>query len=188
MHLIDRLADVLARLSAVLYAAIGLMLGFEVTARYLFNAPTIWAEELSRLALTWATLLGAAWLVHDGGHVRVTMLLDSLSDRPRRVLEIFSLLFVAAIAALLAVHGWSIAEDSLVRGRTTGSMLDIPIWTSQIAVPVGAVLLTVQCLLEAGRIARGGPLPKAAHEAEATPTFGDGPATPSPSASTGREG
>ena len=46
-----RVARALAGLSALLLFAIGAMLTYEVTARYFFNAPTIWAEELSRLFL-----------------------------------------------------------------------------------------------------------------------------------------
>ena len=53
MRLIDRLSGLLARIAAWAFFATGLMLGWEVVARYFFTAPTIWAEELSRLFLVW---------------------------------------------------------------------------------------------------------------------------------------
>ena len=40
-----------AWLSAILFGMAGIMLTYEVGARYLFIAPTIWAAELSQLSL-----------------------------------------------------------------------------------------------------------------------------------------
>jgi TRAP-type C4-dicarboxylate transport system permease small subunit len=163
---IDRLSAALARVAAVLYLGVGAMLGWEVAARYLFNAPTIWAEELSRLLLVWGTLLGAAWLVKGGRHIRITTVLEHLGPGPRRALEIFALLFIGAFALGLIIHGLPIATDSLARGRTTGSMIDLPVGLVQISVPVGAALILLQAAVEALRLAMGGPLPTITHDGD----------------------
>lgn len=138
-----------AALAALLLLAIGVMLTFEVVARYFFNAPTIWAEELSRLALIWAVFLASAGLLARGDHIRVTVLLDRLPAGGRRAADVASLLFVAAIAASVAWHGLPIAASSFTVGRTTGSMLDIPSWGAQTAIPVGFALVAPQAVLSA---------------------------------------
>jgi TRAP-type C4-dicarboxylate transport system permease small subunit len=168
MEMIDRLSGLLAQVAAVLYLGVGVMLGWEVAGRYLFNAPTIWAEELSRLFLVWGTLLGASWLIKGGRHIRITMLLEHMGDGPRRVLEIFSLIFVVAFAVGLIVYGSPIALDSLERGRTTGSMIDLPVGFVQIAVPIGGLLMTLQAVVEILRLALGGPLPSMSHDDDAS--------------------
>ncbi len=134
-------------LAAVLLFAIGAMLSIEVAARYLLNAPTIWAEELSRLALIWAVFLASAGLLAKGEHIRVTVLIDRAPPALRRIADVGGLLFVAAVAASVAYHGLPIAMNSFDVGRTTGSMLDIPSWWTQAAVPVGFALVAVQAVL-----------------------------------------
>ena len=49
MRLISLISSWLARLAAWLFVATGAMLTFEVVARYVFSAPTIWAAEVSQL-------------------------------------------------------------------------------------------------------------------------------------------
>lgn len=157
MHLIDRLSALLARVAAWAFFATGLMLGWEVAARYFFTAPTIWAEELSRLFLVWGCFLGAAALIHRRDHIRITVVTDLLPATLRRLLEVIVLLLVAVFGIAVVVYGTEIAWDSFARDRTTGSMLDIPMVWVQSSVPVGGLLIALQALAEAVRTARYGP-------------------------------
>ena len=165
MRLIDRLSAFLGQIAAWLSFLTGAMITYEVTARYLFNAPTIWAAELSQLALIWATFLATALLLHRRQHIRITMILVHLSPQGRRWAEMVSLLFIAGFAAQVTWYGWEIAYDSLLRGRSTGTMLNIPNWYSEIVIPLGFGLLTLQALVEFLRLA-GGQLPPEPEEAE----------------------
>jgi C4-dicarboxylate transporter, DctQ subunit len=167
MSFVDRISDRLAFVSAWLFFAIGLMLGWEVVARYVFTAPTIWAEELSRLFLVWGTLAGAAALIHRRDHIRITILTDVLPQAARTALEVFSLLVIAGFGAAVAIYGFDIAWDSFSRGRTTGSMFNIELAWSQFAIPIGGILLALQSLVEAVRCARqGAPAPENFDESE----------------------
>lgn len=161
MSFVDRISGRLATVSAWLFFAIGLMLGWEVVARYVFTAPTIWAEELSRLLLVWGTFAGAAALVHRREHIRITILTDVLPQRARTSLEVFSLLVIAVFGTAVAIYGFDIAFDSFSRGRTTGSMFNIELAWSQAAIPIGGALLALQSLAEALRCARDGAPPPA---------------------------
>jgi C4-dicarboxylate transporter DctQ subunit len=158
MALVDRLSDGFGRLAAWLFFATGAMITYEVLARYVFNAPTIWAAEISQLFLLWGTFLAMARPLHRGEHIRITVLTGLLDPTARRVMEIASLGFVAVFAAAIAWFGTDIAVDSYVRGRSAGTMLDIPNWWSEAVIPVGFTLLFAQCLVEMVRLARGGPL------------------------------
>ena len=146
MRYLDVLSDWIARLSAWALFSIGLMLGYEVAARYFFNAPTIWAEELSRLLMIWAVFAGSSTLIAKNEHIRVSVLLNLFGARTRNVLDLISVLFIAVIAGIVAWYGTPIMMDSLERGRTTGSMLDIPSWWLQASVPVGFGLIFLQCI------------------------------------------
>ncbi|SDT91151.1 TRAP transporter small permease [Stappia sp. ES.058] len=137
------------------YFLIALMLGYEVLMRYLGD-PTIWAEELSRMFLIWATFGGAALLLHRRQHIVITLLTDSLSPGARRAQELFVLAFIIALSAVVVYYGADIALDSFTRGRTTGSMLDVPAWWSQASIPACFTLLGIQAFAEAVRVALNG--------------------------------
>ncbi|MBD1548384.1 TRAP transporter small permease [Roseibium aggregatum] len=149
------LTKALAWVAAALFVMAGFMLTYEVVARYFFSAPTIWAAELSQLALIWGSLLAMAWLLGARRHIAVDALVDLLSPEQRRFTEAFAMLCIAAFSALVTWKGWDIFFDSFERGRTTGSMLDLPTWVTELAVPAGFALLFLQALLEAWRSLTG---------------------------------
>lgn len=157
MRVIDRISEILAQAAAWLLFAIGLMLGYEVAARHLFNAPTIWASELSNHFMVWAVYVGAAALLRRDDHISVSVLTERLGETGRRAARVLSLLFILAVCGIVAWYGAPIAWDSFVKGRTTGSMLDIPTVWLQAAIPVGFGWLALQCLVELIRAAAGLP-------------------------------
>lgn len=144
-----------ARLAAALFVAAGLMLTYEVAARYFFTRPTIWAAELSQMCLIWGSLLAMAWLLGARRHIQVDALIRLLPPAPRRLVDALAMLAVALFAGFAAWYGFEIFHDSFVRGRTTGSMLNIPLWLTELALPVGFALLLAQALLEIPRALRG---------------------------------
>jgi len=159
MRFVDRLSDALAAIAGWTYFTIGLMLAYEVVMRYFFTAPTIWAEELSRLAFIYATFLAAAALLRHDQHIRVTALTALLGEGARRAARLVSLAFVAVVCAIVVRYGADAPLDSFVRGRTSGSMLDIPAWWAQASVPLAFALLGAQAAIEFVRTANGAPLP-----------------------------
>lgn len=136
----------LAWVAAVLFALAGCMLTYEVGARYLFVAPTIWAAELSQLCLIWGSMLGMPWLLKTNQHIAVDAVTDRLGAGAKRVCQALSMTVIALFGGFVAFKGWEIFLDSFLRGRTTGSMLDLPTWVSELAIPIGFALLAVQAV------------------------------------------
>ncbi|WMS43007.1 TRAP transporter small permease [Acuticoccus sp. MNP-M23] len=167
LGLLGRFTTALSLLAAWLLFATGAMLTYEVVARYFFNAPTIWAEELSRLCMIWAVFIGSAGLLYGRDHIRVTVLVDQFPVIVQRICEVVSLVFVAVISGFVAWFGAPAAINSFEVGRTTGSMLDMPSWWMQAAVPIGFALLCVQALALAVAVIAGAERPAApvSHEA-----------------------
>lgn len=149
------LVTLLAWLAAALFVASGAMLTYEVVARYFFTAPTIWAAELSQLCLIWGSLIAMAWCLRERRHIRITAITGLLPHRPRLAAEAAAMLAVAAFSVVVIWKGFEIFWDSFERGRTTGSMLDLPIWITELAIPFGFAMLMVQAVIEALRAVRG---------------------------------
>lgn len=156
LRLIDRAADLLGLAAAWLFFLTGGMITYEVLARYLFSAPTIWAAELSQLLLLWGCFIAMASLLRRRAHIRITLATARLGALGRQLCELFSLVFIAVFSAVATWYGWDIAYDSFERGRSTGTMLNIPNWWSEIVIPLGFGVLLLQCLVEILRVLRDG--------------------------------
>lgn len=135
-------------LGANLLAATGAMLTYEVIARYFFTRPTIWAAELSQLCLIWGCLLVMGWVLHQRRHITVNAVTNLLPKPVQQLCVALALLVIILFSLIVVVWGWEIFFDSLIRGRTTGSLLNLPIWIAELAVPVGFALLTAQAGVE----------------------------------------
>ena len=153
LQVIDRVGIVCSRLAGWLFFAIGLMITYEVVARYVFNAPTIWAEEMSRFFQVWAVYLGAAYVLRYRHLIRITLLTDRVGPSGRRIAEAFSLLVIGAVCVVATVWGVEIVAESVRFSRTTSTMLAVPQWMTEIAIPIGCGLLLLQCLAELVRLA-----------------------------------
>lgn len=155
MRLVAAIETATAWLAAILLTLSGIMLTYEVVARYFFNAPTIWAAELSQMCLIWACPVAMGWALSHRRHIRVTAVTDLLPPRGKQATEILSLLVILTFSVVVTIYGYDIFLDSFERGRTTGTMLDLPAWMPEAAVPAGFALLTLSCLTGLWRAVQG---------------------------------
>ena len=152
MHWVDRVNTAMGYVAAWMFFLSGVFITYEVVARYVFIAPTIWTEEVSRLLLVWGTYLAMAALLHRREHISISIVTGRLGPRGQLWAERLMLIFVAALSLVTLLWGWDIARDSLVRGRSTGTMLNIPNWWGEMAIPLGFALLLVQSLVDLVRV------------------------------------
>ena len=154
----------LAWLAAGLFVLAGAMLTFEVVARYFFTRPTRWAAELSQYCLIWGSMLAMAWVLRERRHITVSAGLALVGPGARRVADLIAIAAVLAFSLVVLRYGAAIFHDSFERGRTTGSLMNLPIWIVELAVPVGFALLAIQCAIELGRTWRHGAPDIGGHE------------------------
>lgn len=152
MSFITTLSKYACLVGAVLMALTGVMLTYEVLARYFFIRPTIWAAELSQLCLIWGCLLAMAHLLTLRRHITVNAITGLLPHGVQKVCAGIALVVVIVFSAIVAVYGFDIFWTSFERGRTTGSILNLPIWIAEASVPVGFGLLGAQGVVELIRL------------------------------------
>ncbi|MDG4720346.1 MULTISPECIES: TRAP transporter small permease [Thalassospira] len=160
----ERLMLLLAWAAAILFVLSGCMLTYEVIARYFFIRPTIWAAELSQLCLIWGSLLGMPWALAARRHISVDAVTRLFSEPVQRGIEIVAMLCVFAFSVMVTIKGWDIFYESFERGRTSGTMLDLPAWVAELPVALGFALLAIQAVIEVIGLLRGKEIPKGAHE------------------------
>ena len=55
----------------------------DVVARYVFNSPTMWADEMASYLLIAIVFLGLAQNLRTDGHIRIDVITNLLSSRSR---------------------------------------------------------------------------------------------------------
>ncbi|SHI07683.1 TRAP transporter small permease [Pollutimonas bauzanensis] len=130
-------------------AALGvlpLIVFYDVTARYVFNAPTIWATEISIYLLQLLVFLPMGLLLGENSHIRSTLLTDKLSPRAQRALHLLSLAMVALLAGCITWLGWKLTAHSWHQSQVSATLLAIPLWLPNALIPLGGLLLLINAL------------------------------------------
>jgi len=89
---------------SVLAAAGAAMFG-QVVARYVFDAPFVWAEEFATLMFAWITFLGAAALQADDSHLSIDTLRHHSPPAVQKALDLLRRAVIAACSMLLVYQG-----------------------------------------------------------------------------------
>ena len=125
---------------------------YEVGARYVFNAPTVWAMELAVLLFGPYFLLGGPYLLHLRGHVALDLVRQRLDARWNRFFDLLN--FPVIIAFCLILLAWSIppAWSAFEYRETSFSAWNPPIWQFKAMVPVSLALMLLQAVAELLRV------------------------------------
>src|SRR5512145_1886506 len=81
VRVIDKFTDVSGTLVAWLNVPLVLAVAYEVAMRYLFNAPTIWSFDVTYMLYGTIFMLGAAYALHKGAHIRTDFFFEKWSIR-----------------------------------------------------------------------------------------------------------
>jgi TRAP-type C4-dicarboxylate transport system permease small subunit len=102
-----------------------------------------------------ASFFAMAHAFKHGDFVRVTLLLEHLSERKRRVLEIAALLIGTVSVGYLAFWAVRFTYESWQFNELAQGLLPIPIWIPQSSFALGALLLLVAMVDELILVLRG---------------------------------
>ena len=58
------------------------------------------------------------------------------------------MLFILFFSSFVVYYGWLIAYDSLKVGRTSSTILDVPSFLTELAIPLCFFLLVIRVLIE----------------------------------------
>jgi C4-dicarboxylate transporter, DctQ subunit len=138
-----------AYIGATMFTGVMLLITAEVCARLFFNYSIPIVLDLSGYSLFIVTFLTAAWVLREGGHVTVDLVVVRLKGRMRRFVDTLALLIAAALSAFLAYQAGIHTATAWARGDIIGYPLMIPRGPLLIVMPVGWFFLTLQFLIQA---------------------------------------
>ena len=155
VHYIDIFTDRCGRLLAWLVLAMALLTTVVVVLRYGFNTGSIMAQEAVTYMHGCLFMLGAAYALKSGAHVRVDIFYRNFSERGRAwVNSLGGIVFLMPLCAFIGVSSWSYVTESWAILETSPEPGGIPaVFLLKSLLPLMAVNLFLQGLAETLRSA-----------------------------------
>ena len=125
-----------AMLLAALVTTITCVTFAQVIARYVFESPLIWSEEVARYLFVWIVLIGAAAAVRSNEHFGLDMLRRYMAPL-RLLLGLVTMLVVGGFLGLLFYTG---TVETMQASTQFSAGLPMRMHWPYLALPVGAGL------------------------------------------------
>jgi len=136
----------------VCWITIPLILGmvYEVFARKLFLAPTIWAYDMSRFLYGALFMLGAGYALSKGVHIRADFIYRNFKTKTQGTIDFWLYLlfyFPGLIVFLYMTIGF--VQESIMRGERGMDTTWMPyMWPIKTCLLIGIVFLLIQGISE----------------------------------------
>jgi len=147
---IDKFTDVTGTWVAWLNVLLVLAVSYEVFARYAFNAPTIWSFDVTYMLYGTIFMLGAAYALHKGAHIRTDFFFEKWSIRTKGAIDsiAYVVFFFPSLIVFLVVS-WNEGWYSFTIGEVSEQTPWRPIlWPYKMVIPLAVLLLLIQGVSE----------------------------------------
>lgn len=160
----DRLLSGLAFVASLMLGAMTLIICADVLLRNVAIFPGMrglaWSNEVSESLLYLITLLAAPWLLRQGQHIRVDILLRAIPRRLAWRCEIVTDVLALACCITLVIYGSKAAWTSYAGGSLTIKTLVLPEWWSLAPLPISFALLGIEVVFRMHRLLIGEHVPR----------------------------
>jgi TRAP-type mannitol/chloroaromatic compound transport system permease small subunit len=150
IRVIDGVTQWTGYLFALIVAPLIIANVIEVFMRYLMNAPTSWALDVTTMSFGALFMLGAAYALLKGAHVRTDMLWEKFSNRKKGIIDsiAYLLFFLPSMAILFAISIDDFLYSLSINEKSTSGIWQPVIWPLRAVIPVSAALLFLQGVSE----------------------------------------
>ncbi len=141
---IDQIAMFIGRVTMLLIALLVGVMMYEVVLRYVFERPTLWANELSLWMAGFVFILAGFYAMQQRSHIRIFLLYDMMPRGFQKACDTVSTFLILLFAFFLVYGGYGEAKAKLLRWETFGTVFDPPI-----PATLKPLVLLVVCLVAA---------------------------------------
>lgn len=152
---IERLTGSIGILACLALVPLVLATCYEVFARYVMGAPTIWAYEVGYLLTGSHFLLGMAYTLREGEHIRIDIFSGNFSARTRAVIDLLGYTVTLPLMLWLTYELYLYLVAGYLRNELSGqSALSLPVWPFRVVFLVAFTLFALQIFAEAVKSVR----------------------------------
>ncbi len=129
----------------VIAQILGRLFGFQVPA----------ADDFARLAMAASAFLGLAFTQRSGGNIRVTLVIDRLPSRARKIVEWLCLVIATGLAFWFTWATAVLVWESYIYRDFIAGVISFPKWIPMLGMLAGIGLLAIAMLDDLVRLSRG---------------------------------
>lgn len=158
MTAIKNVLDVALRwLCIVLFAALVLVVVWQVFSRQVVQSPATWTTSVAQYLFVWLALFGSAWVFSEKEHIAVDFFTRLIRISNTRGMEIAVNVVILAFAVLILVWGGIRGVDLTWTQKVSG--LPLNIGTMYLALPISGVIMMFYSIFHISEASRGRGLP-----------------------------
>lgn len=152
---IERVTGSIGILASLAIVPLVMATCYEVFSRYIMGAPTIWAYEIGYILTGSHFLLGMAYALKTGDHIRIDIFSGKFSARTRGLLDLTGYAVTLPLMLWLTYALYQHLVIGYTRNEHSGqSAMNMPVWPFRIVFLAAFTLLTLQILAEIVKTAR----------------------------------
>ncbi|HEX2199635.1 MAG TPA: TRAP transporter small permease subunit [Burkholderiales bacterium] len=150
LGVLDRISGSTGALAAWLVVPLIAASCYEVFSRYVMGAPTIWAYEVGTMVMGTHFLIGLAYTLREGEHVRVDLFYAQVSRKKRALIDAFTyVVLLLPVAAWLSIGlAQKVAAAWESQERSGMSAFNPVIWPFRAVMCAAFALLALQALAQ----------------------------------------
>lgn len=150
IRVIDGFSNITGKVISLTMLFLVLSITYEVVARYFFRAPTVWVFESSSMANGSAFMLGCAYALYKGAHVRTDIFWDNYSERTKGIVDLVSylLLFFPVMITIMVISIDDVIHSYVTGERSQESLWRAIMWPFRAVIPLSAFLFMIQGISE----------------------------------------
>ncbi|HZN85742.1 MAG TPA: TRAP transporter small permease subunit [Burkholderiales bacterium] len=150
VRIIDKFTDTTGTWVAWLNLPLVGAISYEVVARYAFHSPTIWSFDVTYMLYGTIFMLGCAYALHKGAHIRTDFFFEKWSVKTKGIIDSIAYLvfFFPSLLVFLVVsadEGWYAFSIGEVSEQTPWRPL---LWPYKWVIPLAVLLLLIQGVSE----------------------------------------
>jgi TRAP-type mannitol/chloroaromatic compound transport system permease small subunit len=150
---IGRISTALAYATLPLLVVLVAVTLYEVVARYVFSAPTVWTVDISNMVKGALFLLALGYTLKCDRHVRIDVLSARMPPRVRRLVE--AAFYIGIFLPVVGLLAWAAGVkfwDAFQRGEKLFSTWQPILWPFYLTIVLGLASLWLQSLAETLRL------------------------------------
>jgi TRAP-type transport system small permease protein len=117
-----------------------------VVARYIFNSPFSFTEELTGYIVLFAVCMGLGYTFRTNGHIRTTILFDRLPSKYKKGFTLIGLALSFLWSVVMLVAAKSLIAKYLTNETVSITPLHTPLWIPALFIAIGSLILCLDII------------------------------------------
>lgn len=138
----------------ILLVLMTLIMGLQISMRYIFKSSLSWSEELVRFMFIWSTFISVPFCIKHGSSIKIVNFRNAFPKKVRKVLQITDKIFLLGLFGILTYFATDVVRLTGISGQTSAA-LGLPMEVVQISTVFGFGLACIRILQNLLKVLKG---------------------------------